>query len=350
MRNLLASPLASEFDLRVFETGSRGTESPARDEPALAMMARLLVSPFALAAAIVRHRPDVVHLNTSVTTKGFWREVVHLVVCRMLGCRVLYQIHGGSLDELTAPRGMRALVRMVYRWPDAFVLLASSEMAAFQALGGLRRLTIIPNAVDTAAFRAGGTRVHSGEVKRLAYLGRLNGNKGEKECIEAVGLLRDAPGAAVELRLAGSGPARAELEALVGRLGLGDRVHFLGALHGEDKVRFLRESDVLVLASYHAEGLPYVVLESLAAGTPVIATRAGGIPDVMRVPDHGRFVAPRDPAAIASAVREIAAAPDALRAMSVSCGEWAERELGLARLALRFGALYRELGAVRGPR
>ena len=343
MRNLWASPLAAEFELVRFETGSRGAESPATDEPALAMLWRLLTSPFRLAATLLGRRPAVVHLNTSVDPKGFWREIPHLVVCRLLGARVVYQIHGGTVDALAPGGWMRSLARTVFGWPEALVLLSSVENAQFERLGGVRRTVVIPNAVDTAAFR-GRDRVHSGTVRKLAYLGRLNGDKGERESVEAVAILRSEDAFRdLELSLAGSGPARAALEADIARFGLGDHVRLLGAIHGEEKVRFLRESDVLLLPTYHPEGLPYTILESLAAGTPVLTTRVGGIPDVIVDRENGIFVEPRRPEAIATALRDLAASPERLQAMSRACVAYAERELSLDRLAHQFSALYREV-------
>jgi len=124
MRNLWASPLVREFRLERFTTGSRGRESPARDEPLVATIVRLVASPFVLAWRILRLGPALVHLNTSLDTRGFWREVTHLAVAKTLGRRVVYQIHGGSLQRLTRTRGMRAVVRAVLRIPDAVVVLA----------------------------------------------------------------------------------------------------------------------------------------------------------------------------------------------------------------------------------
>lgn len=343
MRNLWASPLATEFGLVRFETGSRGAESPATDEPALAMLWRLFTSPFRLAATLLGRRPAVVHLNTSVDSKGFWREIPHLVVCRLLGARVVYQIHGGTVEALAPGGAMRALARAVFGWPDAIVLLSSVEKAQFERLGGVRRMVVIPNAVDTASFR-GRERAHSGTVRRLAYLGRLNGDKGELESVEAVAMLRSEDAFRdLEFSLAGSGPARAALEADIARLGLGAHVRLLGAIHGEEKVRFLRESDVLLLPTYHPEGLPYTILESLAAGTPVLTTRVGGIPDVIVDRENGVFVEPRSPEAIATALRDLAASPERLQAMSRACVAYAERELSLDRLARQFATLYREV-------
>jgi len=347
VRNLWASPLAAEFELVLFETGSRGPESPATDEPRLAMLGRLVSSPFRLAAAILRLRPAVVHLNTSVDPKGFWREWTHLLVCRLLGCRVVYQIHGGTVDALAPGGWMRSVVRATFGWPDALVLLSSVERPQFERLGGVRRMVVIPNAVDTAAF-GGRDRTHSGTVRRLAYLGRLNGDKGEFESVEAVEILRKEDAFRdLELSFAGSGPAREAIEESITLRGMQNCVELLGAIHGDAKIRFLRESDVLLLATYHPEGLPYTILESLAAGTPVVTTRVGGIPDVVVEGESGRFVEPRRPAEIAAVLRELASSPERLRAMSRACVAYAERELGLDRLARQFAALYREVIASR---
>ena len=268
MRNLRASPLAAEFELVRFETGSRGAESPATDEPRLAMLWRLFTSPFRLAAVLLARQPAIVHLNTSVDAKGFWREIPHLVVYRLLGVRVVYQIHGGTVDGL-APRGaVRALARTVFRLPAAIVLLSPTERAQFERLGRMPRMVVIPNAVDTAAFR-GRERAHRGTVRRLAYLGRLAEGKGVAESIEAVALLRGEEAFRdLELSIAGSGPSRGALEERIAHLGLQDRVRLLGAIGGEEKVRFLRDADVLLLPTRLTEGLPYTILEALAAGTP----------------------------------------------------------------------------------
>ncbi len=346
VRNLWASPLAASFDLVLFETGSRGAESPARDERLPAMLWRLTTSPFALALVLARRRPAVVHLNTSMTPKGFWRELVYVAVGRLFGRRIVYQVHGGSLPELTRSPWTRSVVRVVLGWPDVVVLLASAEVPEYQRLGTVRRIAVIPNAVDTAALRGHAEREHSGTVRRLAYLGRLTGDKGELESVEAVGMLRADPRFRdVELRIAGTGPARPALEGRIRQLQLEGSVRLIGAVHGHEKARFLRESDLLLFPTYHPEGLPYVILESLAAGTPVVTTRTAGIPDVVVDRVHGWFVEPRDPPQVAAAVRELAASPERLRQMSRACSEWAERELGLDRLARQFSALYHALGA-----
>lgn len=343
VRNLWASPLAGEFRLELFETGSRGRESPARDEPALAALVRLAVMPFALGARVAALRPDVVHVNTSVDARGFWREVGSLLVLRAFGRRIVYQIHGGSLERLAGGGWMRGVARAVFGWPDVLVVLASVERAQFEALGGVRRIEVVANAVDVPALRGPSPREHSGHVRRLGYLGRLVDGKGLFETIAAVDALRRESGfASLEFRIAGSGDARERLAAEIARRGLGGAVTLVGALGPEAKAAFLRECDVFLLPS-ESEGMPYAVLESMAAGTPVVASRVGGIPDAVTDGTHGRLVPPRDAEAIAAALRDLAASPERLREMSRACAERAAGEFGLDRLARQFAAIYREL-------
>ena len=344
VRNLLGSPLASEFDLVLFETGSRGAESPAKDEPLPAALARLATAPFALAALLARRRPAVAHVNTAMTLRGIGRDALTILICRLFGCHVILQLHGGYLAAATRSPFTRALVRATLGAADAVVLLARSERAEYERFG-VRRIVVVPNAVDTRVFRGEPERVHSGAIRRAGFLARLIPSKGVFESLEAVQALRAEPAfAGLELLIAGSGPAREELERRIANDGL-TGVHLLGSLSGERVAGFLRECDVLLLPTYHREGLPYTILESLAAGTPVVTTRNAGIVDVVRDREHGIFVEPRDAGQVAAAIRELAASPEGLRAMSRACASWAERELGLERLARQFAALYRALGA-----
>jgi glycosyltransferase involved in cell wall biosynthesis len=108
------------------------------------------------------------------------------------------------------------------------------------------------------------------------------------------------PGA--RLRLAGDGPCRTELETLAAELGVDGSVEFLGVR--SDVAGLLRESSLLVLASYAIECFPYAVLEAMAAGRGVVSTDVGGLPELVDDGVTGRLVPPRDTAALAAALVE----------------------------------------------
>lgn len=340
MRNLMVSPLKDCYTLEHFESGSRGTESPAPDETLRAMVWRLAISPFALTWRIARLGPAVVHLNSALNRKAFWRDLVYLLVSKLLFRKVIYQIHGGSLDALCAPIWMRSVVRYAFSLPDAVVALARSEKTQFEQMGTVKRIAVIPNAVDMSEYSVG-TRFHSGRVRRLVYLGRLLDTKGIFESIEAVRRLRrEKEFSDIEFHIAGSGRAKGEIERRIVADGLVNAVKLVGPLYGAQKISFLREADIFLFPSYHNEGLPYCLLESLAAGTPVVASTIAGIPDIVVDRVHGILIEPKNVDQLVDAVKQLTRSPQMLREMSRNCVRRAEQELGLERLARQFSDLY----------
>jgi glycosyltransferase involved in cell wall biosynthesis len=337
---MLASPLRSRYRLFHFESGSRGKESPARNEPALSKFVRLLSGPIALVGTILRVRPDIVHLNSVLDRKAFWRDAGFLLVSRLLRRKVVLQFHGGSLATFCVTGVMRGIVKFIFSRSDALVVLASGAKSELGALKLSKSIAVIPNGVDIRQFRMDGTRVHSGNVRRLAYLGRLVRDKGIYEAVDAMAMLRSAGNAGdLEFVIAGSGPERDAIESHLAAAGLEGCVRLIGSVHGDEKIRFLQQADIFVLPSYH-EGLPYALLESLAAGTPVIASRVGGIPDVVVDGVHGLLIAPKDTRAIADAVTRLRGSPETVRSMSGHCLERARNTLSLEHLADEFESLY----------
>jgi glycosyltransferase involved in cell wall biosynthesis len=345
IRNLHSSPLREQFTLIDFESGSRGRESPAKDEPAVAKALRILTSPLVLAWRIAWIRPAVVHINSALDHKAFWRDTVYLLISKMFARKVVFQLHGGSLELLCFNRWIRSVVRWIFSLPDAVVLLASSELTDFaEQIGKRDRLSIIANAVQISEYQRPPARVHSGNALRLGFLGRLIRTKGVFEAMQAIELLRsDAPFHDVELRIAGSGPEADQIARYISDRDLSSNVKLVGALHGSAKVDFLREIDVLLFPTFHLEGLPYTILESLAAGTPVISTKIGGIPDVVTDGLHGILIDDHAAPEVARAVRRLAESPQRLREMSSHCRAWASLHLGLDRLGREFAELYTQV-------
>lgn len=346
MVNMLSSPLKDRYTLIHFESGSRGSESPAKDEPLHAMLFRIATTPFTLAWQIFRSKPAVVHLNSALDHKAFWRDTMYLLVTKLFGAKVIFQVHGGSLSELCAGRWMSRVVRAVFARVDTVVLLATAEKREFAELGIVEQVVIIPNAVDVHCLRGAIERRHSGEVRRLVYLGRLIREKGIFEAMEAVEMLRkEEKFSGLEFKIAGSGPAQSEIARYIHEHKLSHCVELIGTVYENAKTKLLWEADVFLFPTYHRERMPYSVLESLAAGTPVIASKVAGIPDVVRDRVHGILIKPKDTGEIVRAVRELARSPGTLRMMSKDCIEWSSQTLGLERLAHQFEDLYERMRA-----
>jgi glycosyltransferase involved in cell wall biosynthesis len=344
MRNMMSSSLSDRYELIHFEIGSRGRESPASEEGATARLIRLVWSPILLMWRIIRLRPALIHLNTSLNQKSFWRDFGYLVVGKTMRRKVIVQIHGGSLERFgQSSRILKHVSSLAFGIADAVVVLSSVEKRNFEKLSKLKKLVIIPNAVNIEDYHRELPRKHSGKVHRLSYLGRLTREKGLFEAVEAIKIIAGDPNLLdIEFLIAGSGPAQTSLEAQIKEMGLATRIKLIGSLVGSDKIRFLQQSDVFVFPSYH-EGLPYSILESLAAGTPVIASNVGGVPDAVINGTHGLLIEPRDPVQIADAIRKLASDSNLVRLMSENCLSWSEKRFGLERLATQFDDLYRSV-------
>jgi glycosyltransferase involved in cell wall biosynthesis len=221
------------------------------------------------------------------------------------------------------------------------------------ALGArAERSEVIPYGVDTRRFAPSpearaSVRQAMGlsEGDELVFaVGRLVRKKGFEFLIDATAQL-----AAVRPRLvtvlAGAGDLDEELRARARDRGVADRVRFPGLLSHDDVAGYLAAADVVAVPSVHddagnVDGLPNVVMEALASGTPVVATPAGGIGAVMEDRRTGRLVPERDVRALATAVGELLERPDEARALGAAARTMVQRDYGWDRVAHRFEAAY----------
>ncbi len=242
---------------------------------------RLLGGDLALLRAQLRD-PElrVVHLNPSMVWKAFFREAIHLVAARRSGKKVLVFWHGWN--EPFAERVRRGFRRMIfdrtYAHADCHIVLAARFRSQLQALGCrgpvVLESTVVADETWGIAERAA---PGPGRPVRLLLLSRIEKEKGVYVAIDAAALLRKQ-GLDVHLTIAGDGSERVPAQQYVAEHHL-ECIDFVGYVRGEDKKRLLASTDVYLFPSNHGEGMPLSVLEAMAAGLPVLSTRAGGLDD-----------------------------------------------------------------------
>lgn len=186
------------------------------------------------------------------------------------------------------------------------------------------------------------------DAPRFVSIGRLDVQKGQLVLLEAVARARDQ-GAEVEVTIVGDGPLREQLEDAAERLGIRGAVRFTGALAADDVLLEIARSRALVLASF-AEGLPIVVMESLALGRPVIATDVGALSELVEPGRTGWLVPPADVEALAGAIGAAASAPvEELERMGKCGGARVRERHDPVREARRLESLFGE-SASQGTR
>lgn len=291
----------------------------------------------ALVALLRRERYDILHAHM------FGSNVWGTLAGRM--CRVPVVI---AQEQTWSYEGNRLRV-LLDRWvigrlATRFVAVSSADAARMVSVERVpeNKIVVIPNAyVPRPVSHSGDIRAELGlppDTPLLGIAAVFRPQKALHVLIDAYArLLQDVPTA--HLVIAGRGPCDTELRRHVGDVGVTAGVHFLGARDDVDAI--LQSVDVAALSS-DFEGTPLFALECLANRTPLVATRVGGLPDIIDDGRTGVLVPPRDPEALAAALAGLLLDP-ARRAEIAEAGVAALQDFTIERITQRFTQLYEQL-------
>ena len=294
--------------------------------------------PLRLALRLRRAHVDVVHTHNPLAL------IYGALAGKLAGAGVVHTKHGENLDSARQIVLRRAAARLV----DAFVAVSETTAEHARATRDVdpRKLRVIPNGIDLGRFAPDGRA--RAEVRR--ELGVPEG----AWVVGTVGRLVDLKNQALLLRalaptgqhvvVGGDGPERASLERTIRELGVGDRMHLAG--QRADVPRLLAAFDVFALPST-SEGLPLVLPEAMAMALPVVATRVGGVPQVVDDGVTGFLVASRDEAALREHLVALAADPARARAFGARARELALERYSLDRMWAGYRAIYQRVAARR---
>jgi len=292
-----------------------------------------LLSAWRVARFARREAVDIFHAHTSHA---------HTVAClaRALARRGKVVV---SRRVSFPPKG-DPLNRWKYALPDRIVAVSGRVGEVLREAGvAPSRVTVVHSAVDPARLEVPPVpRANLGVpegVPLLLSAGALVGHKDHDTLLRALPAVLEAFPEA-RLRIAGEGALRPALEETIVALGLADRVALLG--HRDDVPGLVRAADLYVSSSW-SEGLGTSVLEALCCGTPVAATVAGGVPEMVIDGETGRLVPARDPGALAAAVVAALQDPDGARTMAERGRRHVEEHFVVDRMVEGNLAVYREL-------
>jgi glycosyltransferase involved in cell wall biosynthesis len=356
---LVAGSLARGEDSMAFVAEGRGVDVVRIDELGREISPlRDLVATLRLARLIRRERPDILHTHTAKA--GTVGRVAALLAGRRRPPIVVHTFHGHVLRGYFGP--VRSLVfRLLERWlaghTTALIAVSPQVRDDLVALhvAPPERFVVIRLGIELGERVAGG---QDGRLESRRYLGippdrfavgwigRMTAVKRTDDVLVAFKRLRDS-GVDAVLCMVGDGPDRPQLEQRAHELGIVRDTLFLG--YQEDVAQFYAAFDALVLPSSN-EGTPVSAIEALAAGRPVVATRVGGVPDVVEEGEDGFLVEPGATEELAERLGQLAADPELRDRMGRAGRERVLPRYAVGRLVDDVDRLYRSLLSGEGVR
>jgi len=262
-------------------------------------------------------------------------------LARELGCPLVTLVMGTDVNELPRWPALRRQIEWGLGQSHRVIAVSRALRDRVIDLGvPPQRVVLQYNGVDGNRFRLQDRevvrqRLGLPEDRRIVvYVGNLRPEKGVHVLLEAARSLDQVEAKGVDFLFVGGGPLALELQAKVSEYGLGDRVHLYGPRTNDEIADLVSAADVLCLPSFR-EGCPNVILESLAAGCPVVASEVGGVPELLSE-RTGILVPAGKPAALAEGLRQALSRewePELLRA-SVPFLSWEQFGIGLLDIVL----------------
>lgn len=280
----------------------------------------------------------------SASNASFRRKSLILALARLAGKPYVFHLHGGAFDRYYAKASAleKAWVRRTIHGAKVVLVLSESWADWLRETIGHADVRVLPNPVEPMALPDDVPR----EPQTLLFLGRLEDAKGVFVLIDALARLAGVR-PALRVILAGEGDV-ARVRAAAVAAGVAERVELPGWVSGEAKACLLARAGIFVLPS-RFEGVPMGILEAQAAGMPVVATRVGGIPQVITDGFNGVLCAPDNVASLVTALKPLLADPGLAARMGEVGRERVLEAYGVERVRQLLGDVWRTLADGRRP-
>jgi glycosyltransferase involved in cell wall biosynthesis len=309
-QTLLNSTLPEQVNLTFVQTSSQNRELSSTGKATITNLIAAIEDCWRFTKAVIVGHPQLAHISTAIGL-SFVKHSYCVVIARLFGSRVLLHPHC-SLAVLYYERSKlwKWYFRQVIMVTNGVVVL-SNEWLKLGSIIRDRKVYYLPNAIDLKLYRnvekkhiAADSVTKHCNVLYLGYIGKL---KGSFDLLDAAFTIR-SKGMDMTIDLVGGALVPEELDQLrekIAALRLEDFVRLHPLAYGREKLNFFQEANIFVYPSYN-EGMPMAVLEAMACGLPIVASRVGGLPDLVQDGINGILVEPGKPEQLSSALCKLA--------------------------------------------
>lgn len=261
------------------------------------------------AVRVLLDRPNLAYVHIG-SNASLYRESGFIILAKLFRTRVLTHFHAGDLDQYYFKQNAvgRAFIRWALGRSDRIIAVSDASARALRELEDSLNISVVANAIDTSLFGTRSPRRQENKIVRLLFVGAAGKLKGERDLIQALGLLKARRD--LELRVSFIGHGTEDLTQLCDEEGIAGMVEHLGPVSMSKRVKYFEDADIFVLPTY-AEAMPISVIEAMASGLAVITTPVGGIPELVSDGVDCSLFPPGDISALADTIARLAIDPEA---------------------------------------
>jgi len=296
---------------------------------------------------LLTRRPEIVYVQIAQNNLGFLRDCLFLIPARLIGKNVVVHLNGGYFGKFykDASSVMRGIIRFALRRTARAVVLGDSLSDLFDGIIPRERVRVVPNGLEDK-FAAWRNDASNGHRSTVLFLSTLMEEKGALDVLRALPAAKER---VPDIRVVFAGEwfrrsDREKAEQLVRDLHLESQVEFPGAVCGPFKYELLKSADIFVLpTAYPFEGHPFVILEAMSAGLPIISTKRACIPETVRDGIEGFLLDCGDTDALAERMARLIGDERLRRQMGRASRERFLEQYTLDRFAERMRSVFAEV-------
>jgi len=350
-QTLLNSSLAQHINFHFVETSSHDRQLSSTGKATFFNFIEAIKDCWRFTKAVFINKPQVAHISTAVGL-SFVKHSFCILIARLFGCKVLLHPHCSlSVLYYEQPNWWKIYFRQIILLTNGVIVLSKEWLDLLKIIPE-RKVYYLPNALNTKTYESI-AEGHLSEAQNqkscnILYLGYLGKSKGSFELLTAALDVR-SQGLDMDFDLVGGALVADELEQLhsmvnTSKLGKFIRIHPLTL--GEEKLSFLRNADIFIYPS-HFEGMPMAVLEAMACALPIIATKVGGLVDLIQDGINGILVEPSKPDQLINALVKLATAPQLRATIGKSAYQTVREKYDVEQHVRQLVNIYRQVNADR---
>lgn len=253
---------------------------------------------------IITRMPDLVYIPISQTTLGYVRDSVNILLSKIFGRKVICHLRGGNFKNWydSSNSLIRWYIRSIHSLVNGQIVVGKKLSKLFHGIIPSNRIYVVPNGKNEQ-FQY--KKVNSNNKIRIVYLSNLIGAKGLFHVLDAVPEVTSAAGKNIEFIFAGSWVDK-KTKKIFDEFCEGPHffpVKAIGPVYGSDKYDLLLSSDIFVFPPVQEEGHPWVIIEAMGAGLPIVATNRGAITESVIDGKNGFIVEKKNPSQIAEKIK-----------------------------------------------